>query len=239
MSKTRSERRRRARATLLASMLAGFVAGCAGTAPAGKPVDAGLARAQPANETSVLPAEKERARVQVDGELGFTVTEVVHIGSDVRADYQQAVAMLQQNRLAEGITLLEGVVERAPGLTAPRVDLGVAYARSGEWEKAEKSLVAALALAPNHPAALNELGIVYRREGNFGAARASYEHALRVHPSYHYALRNLGVLCDLYLEDLPCALENYQSYAEIVPDDAQVGVWIADLRTRLGVAIQE
>jgi len=225
-------------ALLVAAPMA-FVTGCAGTgAVAGGPKEASKEVA-PASSARALPAEKDRARVQVERDAGFTVTEVVHIGSDVRTEYQQAIVLLQQNRLVEGIAALERVVERAPDLTAPLIDLGVAYGRSGQWEKAQKSLEAAVVLAPDHPAALDELGIAYRRTGRFEDARASYEHALRVHPTYDFALRNLGVLCDLYLEDLPCAVENYQRYAELVPEDEKVGVWIADLKARMGVASKE
>jgi Flp pilus assembly protein TadD len=171
----------------------------------------------------------------VDGDLGFTVTEVVRINSGVRADYQEALRLLQQDRVEAGIALLEQIVAQAPEVIAPHIDLGVAYGRLGDHEKAEYSLREALKLAPNHPAALNEMGIVYRRTGRFDAARASYERALSVHPGYHYAQRNLGVLCDLYLADLECALRQYESYAEIVSDDEQVAIWIADIRNRLGV----
>jgi tetratricopeptide (TPR) repeat protein len=80
------------------------------------------------------------------------------------------------------------------------------------------------------------MGIVYRRTGRFDAAHASYEQALSIHPDYHYARRNLGVLCDLYLADLECALNQYESYVEIVSDDEQVVIWIADIRIRLGVS---
>ena len=176
---------------------------------------------------------------QKDGLSGFTVTEVERIGSDVRADYQRALVLLQRDDLEGGTALLEQVTERAPELTAPYIDLGVAYGRMGEHDKAEKRLQAALTRAPNHPAALNEMGIVYRHTGRFDLARESYERALRVHPGYHYALLNLGVLCDLFLEDLQCALENYQSYAAILGDDPQVDIWIADVRNRMGAAQQE
>lgn len=177
--------------------------------------------------------DHEPPRLSREGDSGFTVTEVVRIDSDVRRDYQQALTLLQTDRLDEGIDLLESVVGRAPNVTIPHIDLGVAYARRDELEKAEKSLQSALSLAPNHPAALNEMGIVYRRSGRFAAARDSYERALAIHPGFHFALLNLGVLCDLYLQDLPCALTNYERYAEIVTDDDDVDVWIADIRNRL------
>ena len=211
--------------SLVLSVLICLMAGCAETAPAKRvPADARAA-----------VGDKDRARLEVDGETGFTVTEVVRIDSDVKADYQSALALLQHNRVDEGIALLQSVVERAPALTTPHIDLGIAYGRVGANDKAEQSLQAALALTPNHPVALNELGMLYRRMGKFDAARASYERALAVDPNYHYALRNLGVLCDLYLDDLQCALSNYESYDAIVADDEQVKIWIADIKNRHAV----
>ncbi|MEJ2086983.1 MAG: tetratricopeptide repeat protein [Gammaproteobacteria bacterium] len=184
-------------------------------------------------------AHEGTSRVEIDGAFGFTVTEVVRIGSDVRNDYQRATILLQQDRIEEGISVLETVVERAPDVTVPHIDLGVAYERVGKFEQAEESLAKALSLAPNHPVALNEMGILYRKTGRFGAAREHYQRALAVYPDYHFALRNLGVLCDLYLEDFPCALESYEHYAEIVTEDPDVAIWIADLKNRMGLIEQE
>ncbi len=207
-------------------LLAVLMAGCATTGSEPRPVE----------QTAAGTVDRPGPKVETDGELGFTVTEVVEIGSDVQANYHAALLLLQQERLSEGVALLERVVESAPGLTAPHVDLGVAYGRLGRDDEALEELEAAIALAPTHPVALNEVGIVYRRTGRFDAARASYEQALGILPRYHLALRNLGVLCDLYLDDLPCALANYEAYAEIVTDDQEVGIWIADIRNRLDVA---
>jgi Flp pilus assembly protein TadD len=171
--------------------------------------------------------------METEGDYAFVVSETVKIGSDVRNDYQQAVVLLEAERINEGIALLESVVERAPDITIPHIDLGVAYMRTGELDKAEASLTEALSLAPNHPAALNEMGILQRKAGRFARAREYYERVLAIHPNYHFALRNLGVLCDIYLDDLPCALTSYEQYAAIVTDDAEVGIWIADIRNRL------
>ncbi len=61
---------------------------------------------------------------------------------------------------------------------------------------------------------------------------------MAIYPGYHYARRNLAVLCDLYLADLACALENYDAYMETVPSDDEASMWIADLRTRIGQEVQ-
>ena len=131
-------------------------------------------------------------------------------------------------------TLLELVAAAAPQLSAPHIDLGIAYHRAGDLEAAEKNLLLALESNPDHPTAHNELGIVYRKSGRFAEARQRYQSALAIYPGYHYARRNLAVLCDLYLVDLRCALENYEAYMATVREDDEAEMWIADIRNRLG-----
>ena len=171
--------------------------------------------------------------VQIQEEVGFTITEEARIGGDVRAEYEIALSYLQQGRHDEGIALLEQVAEAAPELSAPRIDLGVAQHRAGNLEAAEKHLLLAIESNPEQPVAHNELGIIYRKTGRFAEARKSYESALAVYPGFHYARRNLAILCDLYLADLDCALQNYEAYMKTVPSDEEASMWIADLRYRL------
>jgi Flp pilus assembly protein TadD len=179
-------------------------------------------------------APRTAARVEIQEEVGFTITEEARIGTDVRFEYEQALVHLRQGRNEQGIALLESVVEASPSLTAPHIDLGIAYHLTGELDAAERNLLRALELNPDHPIAHNELGIVYRKSGRFDDAKKSYGAALAIYPGYHYARRNLAVLCDLYLVDLQCALENYEAYMATVPSDSEATMWIVDIRNRIG-----
>jgi len=172
------------------------------------------------------------APVEVADASGFTITETVRASGAARSDFESARQALEQKDYRRAIAELDGVTKAAPDATAAWVNLGIAYRESNDLERAEASLTKALALNARHPVALNELGIVYRRTGRFAQARKSYEQVLALYPSFHFARRNLAILCDLYLRDRACALEQYELYVKAVPADKDAAMWVADLRAR-------
>jgi len=223
--------------TLMILLVVAAVAGHAAPAIAGSRTTAADAqtRDDAAQKTKARSsaAKARPAKLDVLDEFSFTITEQARISGEARAQYESAMQLLEQERYEQGIALLVQVVAKAPDVTAPYINLGIAYERLGDLEHAEASLKKALALNPGHPVVYDELGLLYRQTGRFAAARESYEKALAIHSGFHYAHRNLAILCDVYLDDLPCALAHYEAYARAEPDDKEVTIWIADLRKRM------
>lgn len=186
---------------------------------------------------TAVAARKESPGVNTTA-TGFSIVESTRIDGATRADYARAAGMLAQERYADGIALLQDITTKQPKLTAAHVDLGIALAKTGELDKAEASLKRAIELQPKHPIAWNELGLVQRRQGKLADAKASYEKSLAAAPGFHFARLNLAVLCDLYLTDAGCALDNYLLYQQAVPDDKQVAGWIANARARANKGVK-
>jgi len=165
----------------------------------------------------------------------YQIREEVRMGADLRREFERALALLESGEYAQGIELMSQLTEHplVRENTAPFIDLAIAYQKTGRLAEAEASLERALAINPAHPVANNEYGLVMRRSGRFAEARRAYETALDRYPEFLPARRNLGILCDLYLGDYACALENYRIYVEAVTDDPAIGIWIADLEQRI------
>lgn len=164
------------------------------------------------------------------------VIEIVEdhpVDPEIKDEFQQAVALLKQEKYPDAIRLLKTVTGKTSKFSAPFIDLGIAYARTNEYDKAEESLKKALAINALHPVALNELGLVYRKTGRYSEARKLYEKLLQTYPDYLPAHKNLGVLCDIYMKDLNCALQQYETYVQARPEDQKVKIWIADVKSRM------
>ncbi len=212
---------------MLALMLAAL-SGC---------VTGGSVKPEPA-EPVPPPAEEavstEPVEVPEPEPEGIVIEEVPNMSAAARRDFDRAVTLLDAGDDKGAIAILEPMVDASPNVSAPYINLGIAYARTGQADKAEPQFKKALALVPGHPVACNAYGLLCRKAGRFDEARILYEQALASYPLYYPVHKNLGILCDLYLNDLACALAHYEQYSAANPDDEQVNAWIADLRNRMG-----
>ena len=173
-------------------------------------------------------------QVTAENTVEFAIAESAPVSDDLRAAFGEALVLLNQDDKQPGIEKLTYLASQAPTVSAPRINLGIAYHQAGNLDAAEEHLNQALELGAGHPVTLTELGIIHRKNGRFADSKNSYEAALVAFPGYHLARRNLAILCDLYLADTECALQQYEKYIAAVPDDDEVAIWIADVSNRMG-----
>ena len=167
------------------------------------------------------------------GPQTIEIIEDYRVDSRVREDFNNAVNLLTQHEYEKAIILLNKITENTKNLTAPYINLGMAYIRIDKLEDAEESLTKALKLNPNHPLAKNEMAVVYRKTGRFSQARVLYEEVLSTYPDFLPARKNLGILCDLYLQDLKCANKHYEIYSASNQDQKNMRIWLADVKNRM------
>jgi Tfp pilus assembly protein PilF len=185
--------------------------------------------------TEQKPADTKKVIARLEaGRTGFVITETPKSLRTWSADFERAVALMQEDKEKQAMPILEEIVRQSPGVTAPYINLAMIYRHAEQYEQAEKLLQEALKLVPGHPVANNEYGLVLRQTGRFEEAREVYEATLQMFPEYLPVHRNLGILCELYLGDTACAVEQYTIYSKAKPDNQTVALWIADLNLRTG-----
>ncbi|WP_290523182.1 tetratricopeptide repeat protein [Alcanivorax sp.] len=154
------------------------------------------------------------------------------LNQDENALFNAAMQDLQQEKYQDGIRQLEKLVSQNGDSAVPYINMAIAYKKLEDTEQAETALQQAMKIEPDNPVANNEYALLLRKQGRFIEAREVYENILRKYPKFALANKNLGVLCDIYMKDYQCALDAYQAYSAVTPDDEEVGIWISDLEMR-------
>lgn len=157
----------------------------------------------------------------------------VAVSGELQKMFKEALELIKNENYKEAIPAFKHITEKEPGVAGPFVNLGIAYTELEQYSEAEQALLQALKINAQHIAANNRLGLLYRRMGKFSEARLAYERVLKVDSEYALAHLNLGILCDIYLQDLECAMTHFEKYQLLKPeDDTQVSAWLADLKQR-------
>lgn len=158
----------------------------------------------------------------------------VEVDAATRAAYERGVELMRDEDYEEAIAVFRNVIERNDALAGPYVNIGIAQRALGEAKKAQEALTAAIDRDPANGAAYNQLGLLHRHAGRFQEARRVYSEGIDENPDYARLYRNLGILCDIYLQDPSCALENFRAYSERTDrDNEMLERWIADVERRV------
>jgi len=143
---------------------------------------------------------------------GGEKTTAVKLDPEAQAQYQQALQAIKSGRDDDAMRLLSSMTRKYRGLAGPFTNLGLLYIKRGDYQEASQALLQATAARPDDAVAYNHLGVAYRHLGKFKQAQEAYEQALQLKPDYADAHLNLGILFDVYLNNLPQALEHYERY---------------------------
>lgn len=158
----------------------------------------------------------------------------VSIDSKVPDDYGHALSAAKNGKTKRAIELLQTIADNNPTFSPAFTNLGLQYLKSKNHQQAEAAFRKALNINPKDAVASNHLGVVLRFNGQFNDAKSMYTQAIKHQPDYALAHYNLGILYDIYLYELPLALDHYKQYLSLSDkDDEMVKQWITDLELRI------
>jgi len=182
-----------------------------------------------------LPPAPELAQPPAPAEQTPVDTEVIASVIDPdQESYEAAIAALKQNMIAEAIQQLEPLSIKSPNLKYIFTNLGLAYFKQQNHEKAQQAFQQAINQDDQDAVAYNHFGVTLRIQGEFDKASRAYQTAININSKYAQAHLNLGILYDIYLQDLKLALDQYQKYQTLTnSENKSVAKWIVDIERRL------
>jgi len=113
--------------------------------------------------------------------------------NDERAALAKAADLLRKKLPAEAAQLLQSILNRLPDNADALQLLGLAQKHLGQFEQAQQSMMASLAINPAQPNVLNNLGGLFLRRGEYHNARRCFEKTLVFSHENKEALRNLAI----------------------------------------------
>jgi len=147
---------------------------------------------------------------------------------------QQALESVKAGDIDKAIAEFKQIIASEPALPHAYTNLGLLYLHQNKLEPAAQAFEHAIEIDNRDAIAYNNLAVIQRRRGEFKKALFNYYKAINNKPDYAAAHLNLGILLDLYLPDLPSALEQYQSYQKLTGGkDEKVSKWIIDIKQRI------
>ncbi|MBI3560601.1 MAG: tetratricopeptide repeat protein [Gammaproteobacteria bacterium] len=148
---------------------------------------------------------------------------------DIRV-YAQALSKLNAGQFDQAETILVEITAKHPELAGPWTNLGLVYINKNQLDKASDALNQAITKNPDLAQAYNLLGYIETKHGNIPKAKQLYEKALAKKNDYALAHYNLALLYDVYLRDIPKAIEHYQRYLELIKvEDKPTADWVNEL----------
>lgn len=97
--------------------------------------------------------------------------------------------------------------------------LGNLYFDTNQYQKSIAAYERSLELKPNNPDVITDLGIMYRRAGNPQRAAELFRKAFQIDPRHVQSLFNLGIVLQNELKDISGAVEAWEKYLQLAPDN--------------------
>jgi tetratricopeptide (TPR) repeat protein len=137
--------------------------------------------------------------------------------NSVQANEALAQAVLNQNRVAEGIGFAKYAVRLAPQMAETHMNLGIALTQAGQTSEAIEELNRAVRLRPDLASTRHNLALALLQSGRIPEAMAQWEQSVKLRPDYPEAQCNLGIVLEK-TGKFEEAIRHFERALQVEPD---------------------
>lgn len=111
--------------------------------------------------------------------------------------------------------------------------LGDYYFETKQYINSIEAYKRSLDLDPDNPDVLTDMGIMFRKTGKPQKAVELFRKASMIDPHHAQSLFNLGIVLRVDLKDTPGAIESWEKYLQVAPNNVHAGMvraWVEELK---------
>lgn len=144
--------------------------------------------------------------------------------------FQRAISSLDRRQFERAEADLRTITRRSPDLAGPWINLALVSVQRKDMQGAQQNVAKALERNPRMAQAHALAGFIEAERGNISKAIEYYEKAVALKPGYALAHYNLALLHDIYLHNVPVAVQHYKRYLELSKyQDQKTADWVVEL----------
>jgi tetratricopeptide (TPR) repeat protein len=141
------------------------------------------------------------------------------IPSDPFALWYHGLAKMAQKKYSEALSSFSQLLQLEPNLVAAQMELGRAYALTGDRNNALAKFAKVVELSPSYVPAYSAMGNLYFQSGEDEAAVQSYRKAIEIHPQTAQNYPPLAIILAEQAEQIDEALKYAEKAMELAPQD--------------------
>lgn len=158
---------------------------------------------------------------------------VASLSQSERRSFDKALAQLASGEAKNAERELDQLRGARSDVAEIWLNLALSQYQQAEYDKTAATLQAMERRFAGIAEPYNLAGLVAVEQGKFKQAEKYYSQAINLKPTYSNALFNMALLQDVYLQNIASAVEYYERYLALVPDDTDTKNWAAGLKMRL------
>lgn len=167
---------------------------------------------------------------QTDGEGREKIETLNEVDS---ALMNSALSAMRDEDYARAEKDLKILLTRRKNVAEPWVNYALCLYYQGKSDQLTSALRELETRFKDVPHAYNLQGLMAVKRGEFDVAESYYLKALKLDPEYANAWFNLAYLQDVYLQNIVKAVEHYDRYLKLRPDDQETKAWRESLALSL------
>jgi tetratricopeptide (TPR) repeat protein len=159
------------------------------------------------------------------------IKPTIEISDSDKEQFQSGLTALADNNDDKAESIFQDIINNKPYLAGPYCNIALIRFKDAKYQESLDLINKAIGLSENIAQAYNLRAQILIKMGKINEAKSDYLKAVNLDQNYANAHYNLALLYDIYLQDIPQAINHYEKYLSLLTQpDKVTQQWVDHLK---------